>query len=304
MYLRASSTTQYSTYHRALPAICANRRERWKRKIIVRITERLKTGSREFVQELDLRGRGPATKLGTRAIETGKKLEKENGNIDLKRTTTDHILKHNGRTWNQAICDCSCACLTWTENPRRTRLRYLDGRHSATRQVPIPGQHLELEAGQWEEGSMSTVKDTLVLHGVRLDEGTKEDGVELKLDTACEWWAGTAVRDDDSTWWRTTRQHTKIVQIIAGKVLPNLHQDFPTFPNLYQAGEGLAMPGDGLATHHNPVLRYPEVDRFHRLLSVPSDKFIWPVDKALINLAAQRSESAPSLKAIAERERA
>ncbi|KAJ7897759.1 hypothetical protein B0H13DRAFT_1884522 [Mycena leptocephala] len=171
-------------------------------------------------------------------METGKKLEKENGNTDLKRTTTDHILKHSERTWNQATCDCACACLTWTEDPRRKG-----------------GQHLELEAGQWEEGSMSTVKDTMVLHGVRLDEGTEEHGVEFKLDTACEIANRGLEWQYDSTWWRTTRQHTTIVhvQIAAGKVLPNLHQDFPTLPNLYQAGEGIAMPGDGLATHHNPV---------------------------------------------------
>ncbi|KAJ7928387.1 hypothetical protein B0H13DRAFT_1860581 [Mycena leptocephala] len=33
------------------------------------------------------------------------------------------------------------------------------------------------------------------------------------------------------------------------------HQDFAALPNLYQAGKGIAMPGDGLATHHNPVRR-------------------------------------------------
>jgi hypothetical protein len=30
---------------------------------------------------------------------------------------------------------------------------------------------------------MSTVKDTMVLHGVRLDEGTEEDGVEVREES-------------------------------------------------------------------------------------------------------------------------
>jgi hypothetical protein len=49
-------------------------------------------------------------------------LEKENGNIDLKRTTTDHILKHSGRTWNLATLRLLLHLLDMDGKPKENKV--------------------------------------------------------------------------------------------------------------------------------------------------------------------------------------
>ncbi|KAJ7921492.1 hypothetical protein B0H13DRAFT_1866647 [Mycena leptocephala] len=163
-------------------------------------------GAGSLNRSIDLKGRKLAMKLGTQAMETGKKFELENGNINLKGTTTGHNLKHSRGTWIGATSRLLLRPLDMDENPRKTRqLEVLAPAWWKTQicqvcvksRLPNPGafrgQHLKLEAGQWEKGPMRAVEDTVVLHGVGVDEGTEEGGSSWisHANGGLEWQYGT-----------------------------------------------------------------------------------------------------------------